>query len=243
MSKSNTSTQTIKRTKKRNRLLKVHKEGRAILISLFVLLCTLNLLFFFLGATHLDFGFMLNLAVSVAAFCFFLFFFRNPTRLAEVSDDGLVIAPADGRIVVIEPTKEYEYFNGQKMMQISIFMSPFNVHANWYPINGKILYTKHHKGRHAAAYLPKSSRENERATTVIETKSGQKILVRQIAGALARRIVTYAAVNHAAKLNHHLGFIKFGSRVDMFLPLDSQIFVEINEHARGNQTIIARLPD
>ncbi|MDR1542927.1 MAG: phosphatidylserine decarboxylase family protein [Prevotellaceae bacterium] len=231
------------RAKRRNRRFKVHKEGRAILISFFTLICALNLLFYFIGETRVNFGFIVNLIVSIFAFGFFMYFFRNPTRLAEINDEGLVIAPADGRIVVIEPTEEYEYFEGQKMMQVSIFMSPFNVHANWYPVNGKVLYAKHHNGNHVAAYLPKSSRENERATTVIETKSGKKLLVRQIAGALARRIVTYAAANQPAQLNQHLGFIKFGSRVDLFLPLNSEIFVNLNEHTIGNQTIIARLLD
>jgi phosphatidylserine decarboxylase len=227
----------------RNRRLRVHKEGKAILVSLFVLLCTLNLLFYFLGSVRFNLGFIINLFVSVAAFCFFLYFFRSPLRTIKIDDDGLVVAPADGRVCVIEPIEEYEYFGGKKMMQISIFMSPFNVHANWYPINGVVKYVRHHSGRHVAAYLPKSSHENERATTVIETKTGHEILVRQIAGTLARRIVTYAHPHHNAQINNHLGFIKFGSRVDLLLPLDSQIFVTINEHTTGNQTVIARLTD
>jgi len=227
----------------RNRRLRVHKEGRAILISLFILLFGINMIFYFSGNSKFDFGFIINFVVSIAAFCFFLHFFRNPLRLIQIDDDGLVIAPADGRVVVIEPTEEHEYFGGKKMMQVSIFMSPFNVHANWYPINGIVKYVKHHSGRYMAAYLPKSSQENERTTTVIEAKSGQEILVRQIAGALARRIVTYASPNHQAQINHHLGFIKFGSRVDVFLPLESEIFVKINEHTAGNETIIARIPD
>jgi len=227
----------------RNRRLRVHKEGRLILISLFILLFGINMAFYFLGNNRFDVGFIINFVISVAAFCFFFYFFRNPIRLLQIDDDGLVIAPADGRIVVVEPTEEYEYFGGKKMMQVSIFMSPFNVHANWYPINGIVKYVKHHSGRHVAAYLPKSSHENERATTVIETKSGQEILVRQIAGALARRIVTYASPQHPAQINHHLGFIKFGSRVDVFLPLKSEIFVKFSEHTTGNETIIARIPD
>jgi len=229
--------------KLRNSRLRVHKEGRTILISLFVLLVGINMTFYFLGSNRFDFGFIINFVISVAAFCFFLHFFRNPLRLLQIDDDGLVIAPADGRVVVIEPTEEHEYFGGKKMMQVSIFMSPFNVHANWYPINGIVKYVKHHSGRHIAAYLPKSSHENERATTVIETKSGHEILVRQIAGALARRIVTYASPQHSAQINHHLGFIKFGSRVDVFLPLESEIFVKFSEQTTGNETIIARIPD
>jgi len=229
--------------KLRNRRLRVHKEGRMVLISLFALLVGINMTFYFLGNNRFDVGLIINFVISIAAFCFFLYFFRNPLRLLQIDDDGLVIAPADGRVVVVEPTEEHEYFDGKKMMQVSIFMSPFNVHANWYPVNGIVKYVKHHSGRHIAAYLPKSSQENERATTVIETKTGQKILVRQIAGALARRIVTYASPNHQAQINHHLGFIKFGSRVDVFLPLESEIFVKFSERTTGNETIIARIPD
>ncbi|KGN82348.1 phosphatidylserine decarboxylase [Porphyromonadaceae bacterium COT-184 OH4590] len=221
--------------------MRIHREGRVILISMFILLVVINIIFHFknpLGVT-----FIINLAVSIATFGFFLYFFRNPERIVEIDDDSLVIAPADGRIVTIEEVEEYEYFEGEKLKQVSIFMSPFNVHANWYPINGSVLYAKHHSGRHKAAYLPKSSHENERSTIVIESKTGKKILVRQIAGALARRIVTYAAPNHASQLNHHLGFIKFGSRVDIFLPLEAEVFVTLAERTRGNETIIARLPD
>ena len=231
------------RVSSRNRKLRIHKEGRTILILLFVLLVGINIIFYFTGSKLFGIGFIVNLIISVIAFCFFLYFFRNPLRLLQMNDDGLVIAPADGRVVVVEPTEEHEYFGGKKMMQVSIFMSPFNVHANWYPINGTVTYMQHHSGRHVAAYLPKSSHENERATTVIETRTGQKILVRQIAGAVARRIVTYAAPNHKAEINNHLGFIKFGSRVDVFLPLESEVFVKCNEHTTGNETIIARMPD
>lgn len=224
-----------------NQKIRIHKEGRVILISMFVLLVLINLIFHFNNPFGL--AFIINLIVSVATFGFFLYFFRNPERIVDIDDDSLVVAPADGRIVAIEEVEEYEYFDGKKMKQISIFMSPFNVHANWYPINGKVLYSKHHQGRHRAAYLPKSSHENERSTVVIESNTGHKILLRQIAGALARRIVTYAAANHLSQLNHHLGFIKFGSRVDIFLPVESEIFVKMAEATKGNETIIARLPD
>ena len=224
-----------------NRKIRIHKEGRAILISMFVLLVAINLLFHF--KTTIGIYLIINLIVSVVMFGFFLYFFRNPERIADINDDSLVIAPADGRIVAIEDVEEYEYFEGQKMKQVSIFMSPFNVHANWYPVNGKVLYSRHHSGRHKAAYLPKSSHENERSTVVIESTTGKKILVRQVAGALARRIVTYAAPNHPAQLNNHLGFIKFGSRVDLYLPVDTEIFVTLAEQTKGNETVIARLPD
>lgn len=178
--------------------------------------------------------------LSALIMIFFAFFFRNPTRVVEIDDPGLVVAPADGTIVVVEPVEEHEYFE-DKRIQVSIFMSVFNVHANWYPVAGKVVKTAHHNGRHMAAYLPKSSHENERSTVVIETPAKTQILVRQIAGALARRIVTYAHAGKQCHLNEHLGFIKFGSRVDMYFPLDTEIFVTVGEKTTGNETIIARL--
>jgi phosphatidylserine decarboxylase len=223
------------------RRLKVHKEGYAILLSLMLLLLVINVVFYFQSPNQLVF--ICNLVVSILAFSFFFYFFRNPSREAYIEDPNLVIAPADGRIVVIEPTEEYEYFGGERRIQVSIFMSVFSVHANWYPIDGVVKYVKHHSGRHMAAYLPKSSHENERSTVVIESKSKHQILVRQIAGALARRIVTYAAPNHNCCVNEHMGFIKFGSRVDLFFPEGTEIFVQMGEQTRGNETIIARLPD
>ena len=224
-----------------NRKIRIHNEGRAILLTRFGLLVDIYLLFHF--KTTIGIYLIINLIVSVVMFGFFLYFFRNPERIADINDDSLVIAPADGRIVAIEDVEVYEYFEGKKMKQVSIFMSPFNVHANWYPINGTVLYARHHSGRHKAAYLPKSSHENERSSVVIESSSGQKILLRQVAGALARRIVTYAAPTHKSQINYHIGFIKFGSRVDLFLPVDSKIFVTLAERTKGNETIIARLPD
>jgi len=221
--------------------IKIHKEGYKILSVVFLILLAVNILIWRQnGASPI---FFVILALTLAAYGFVMFFFRNPSRVIEIDDNNMILAPADGRVCVIEPTEEYEYFNGEKMMQVSIFMSLVSVHANWYPISGKVLYTKHHKGRHVAAYLPKSSSENERSTTVIECSNGKKILMRQIAGALARRIVTYAAPNHECSINEHLGFIKFGSRVDLFLPLDSKIYVELGEGTKGNETILARIPD
>jgi len=221
--------------------IKIHKEGYKILGVVFLILLIVNALVWRQnGASTI---FFVILALTLAAYSFVLFFFRSPSRVIEIDDNNMILAPADGRVCVIEPTEEYEYFNGEKMMQVSIFMSLVSVHANWYPISGKVLYTKHHKGRHVAAYLPKSSSENERATTVIECNNGKKILMRQVAGALARRIVTYAAPNHECSINEHLGFIKFGSRVDLFLPLDSKIYVELGEGTKGNETILARIPD
>lgn len=221
--------------------IRVHREGYAIIFALLTLLLAINFIIYAQAPTSALF--IINLIISIATLSFFLYFFRNPNRVAEIEDENLVIAPADGKVVVIEPTEEHEYFGGQKMIQVSIFMSVFSVHANWYPISGTVKYTKHHKGRHIAAYLPKSSHENERSTVVIESENKKLILMRQIAGALARRIVTYAAPNHKCYINEHLGFIKFGSRVDLFFPLDTEIYVTIGEHTRGNETIIARLAD
>lgn len=223
------------------RRLKVHKEGYAILFSLLTLLVVTNVIVFIESPNRILS--VVCLVISILTFSFFLYFFRNPTREVEIDDENLVIAPADGHIVVTEPTEEWEYFEGKKMIQVSIFMSVFSVHANWYPISGIVRYVCHYNGRHMAAFLPKSSHENERSTVVIENENGHKILMRQIAGALARRIVTYSAPNHKCNINEHLGFIKFGSRVDLFLPEGSEIFVEIGEATRGNETIIARLPD
>lgn len=211
------------------------------MLSLLLLLVVLNVVTYIQSPGH--WVFFLNLTISVLAFSFFLYFFRNPSREIIIEDSNLIIAPADGRIVVIEPTEEYECFGGERRIQVSIFMSVFSVHANWIPIEGSVTYVKHHSGRHMAAYLPKSSQENERSSVVIETESKHQVLVRQIAGALARRIVTYAKVGHECHLNEHLGFIKFGSRVDLFLPEGSEIFVALGEQTRGNETIIARLPD
>ena len=222
---------------KRIRRIKIHKEGRNIILYLLFFLCVINVLIY----TQFDKPLaVVNLCLSILAFSFFLYFFRSPSRVVVIDDPSLIIAPADGTIVVIEPTEELEYF-GDKRIQISIFMSVFSVHANWYPINGLVKYVKHHSGRHMAAYLPKSSTENERSTIVIESEGKTPILMRQIAGALARRIVTYAHLGHHCRVNEHVGFIKFGSRIDIFLPIDAEIYVAVGEKSVGNETIIARL--
>ena len=187
--------------------------------------------------------FFVGLAFSVIIFSFFIYFFRNPEREADVEDESLIVAPADGHVVVIEPTEEHECFNGEKRIQVSIFMTVFNVHANWYPIAGIIKYCKHYNGRHMAAYLPKSSHENERSSVLIETPKGSKVLVRQIAGALARRIVTYSTVGEECLIDQHMGFIKFGSRVDVYLPLDAEVCVSLEQRTVGNETIIAKLKE
>ena len=184
--------------------------------------------------------FAITLLLSAALLVFVTYFFRNPYRMLEVDDPNFLIAPADGRIVVVEPTMENEYFH-EKRLQVSIFMSPFNVHANWYPIEGAVLVSEHQKGSHKGAWLPKSSTENERSLVVIETPNKVQIAVRQIAGAMARRIVTYAKPGKQSRRNEHFGFIKFGSRVDMYLPLDTEIFVAVGEKVTGNETIIGRI--
>ncbi len=217
--------------------IKIHKEGRWIITLVLIVLLTLNIIVYLKSSTPII---AVNIVLSACLFLFLTYFFRNPTREVEIDDENLIIAPADGRIVVIEPTEENEYFH-EKRLQISIFMSVFSVHANWYPIEGTVLKAEHHKGRHMAAYLPKSSTENERSTVVIETKNKTQILLRQIAGALARRIVTYAYEGKKCSINEQLGFIKFGSRVDIFLPLDAEVYVQMGEQTVGNETILARL--
>lgn len=221
--------------------IRIHKEGYSILITIAIILLASNLLIWFGVHNHIYAA--ANTVLTLGAFCFILFFFRSPSRSVEVDDNNMIIAPADGKICVIEPTEVYEFFGGERMIQISIFMSLLSVHANWFPISGRVLYTKHHSGRHMGAYLPKSSSENERAATVIECGAGQRIMVQQVAGALARRIVTYATVGCDCSINEFLGFIKFGSRVDLFLPADSKIYVELGEMTKGNETILARLPE
>lgn len=186
--------------------------------------------------------FAITLILTAMLLVFVTYFFRNPMRVLEVDDPDFLIAPADGKVVVVEPTMENEYFHEERL-QVSIFMSPFNVHANWYPIEGTIIVSEHQKGRHKGAWLPKSSTENERSLVVIETPDKVRIAVRQIAGAMARRIVTYAKAGKQSHRNTHLGFIKLGSRVDMYLPLDTEMFVAVGDTVRGNETIIGRLPE
>lgn len=217
--------------------IKIHKEGYLILMVVTLVIFLINVFVYirFSGVVL-----AINVAISAVLLAFVAYFFRNPARISEIDDPSLVVAPADGTVVVIEPVEENEYF-GEKRMQISIFMSPLNVHANWYPISGMVKKSVYHKGNHKMAFLPKSSIENERSTVVIESVGKTQILMRQIAGALARRIVTYAHEGKPCHINEHMGFIKFGSRVDLFLPMDAEIFVTIGEKTTGNETIIARL--
>ncbi|MBR1717495.1 MAG: phosphatidylserine decarboxylase family protein [Paludibacteraceae bacterium] len=220
--------------------IRIHREGRNLIIGTVLLLFIINVVVFMYFPQRWIFA--VSLVLTAALLVFVTYFFRNPIRVLEVDDPNFLIAPADGRVVVIEPTEENEYFH-EKKLQVSIFMSPFNVHANWYPIEGTVLVSEHQKGRHKGAWLPKSSTENERSLVVIETPSKVQIAVRQIAGAMARRIVTYAKPGKTCHRNTHLGFIKLGSRVDMYLPLDTEMFVTVGEAVRGNETIIGRLAD
>lgn len=224
---------------KSNRHHRIHREGRGIIVTLAFLIFAINvpIYMFFEEARWV---FAITLLLSAALLVFVTYFFRNPKRVLEVKDPNLLVCPADGRVVVVEPTVENEYFH-EKRLQVSIFMSPFNVHANWYPIEGTVLVSEHQDGSHKGAWLPKSSTENERSLVVIETPNKVQLAVRQIAGAMARRIVTYAKAGAQSHRNEHFGFIKFGSRVDLYLPLDTEIFVQVGEKVTGNETIIGRI--
>jgi phosphatidylserine decarboxylase len=180
------------------------------------------------------------LLLSIGLMLMIVNFFRSPNRIFINYRSGAIVAPADGTIVVVEEVNENEYFQ-DKRIQVSIFMSLFNAHVNWIPCDGKIVEYKYQPGRFKAAYLPKSSAENERSTIVIELDSGEKVLVRQIAGAMAKRIVTYVKNGEQCRINQQMGFIKFGSRVDLFLPLHTDVKVGLDVGVKGNQTLIAQI--
>lgn len=167
-------------------------------------------------------------------------FFRCPKRFFEGETDKIVVAPADGKIVVIEEVEETKYFHDKRLM-ISIFMSLFNVHANWFPVDGRVKFVHHQNGNFHKAWLPKASEENEHADIMLETEDGTEILCRQIAGAVARRIVTYAKPEEDCYIDEHLGFIKFGSRVDVYLPLGTEVCVKMGQLTTGDKTVIAKL--
>lgn len=179
-------------------------------------------------------------AISGVLFLIVLNFFRSPRRNFPGNRDRVVVSSADGTVVALERTFESEYLN-REVMQISVFMTIFNVHANWFPVDGTVELVRHTPGRFYSAYLPKSSTDNERSSVVIRATNGQDILVRQVAGAIARRIVTYPEPGDKASIEDHMGFIKFGSRVDIFLPLDAEIYAKIGDKTVGGVTEIARL--
>ena len=218
--------------------MSIHKEGYKILGFGFATLLVLNIIINIFWGDYeiLKWGFLI---LSFMLYLFLLFFFRWPERAIEPTH-GLVYAPADGKVVVIEETEEKEYFKDTRL-QVSIFMSPFNVHSNRYPVSGKIKYVRYHPGSYMVAWHPKSSELNERSSIVIETAEGTEILVRQIAGAVARRIVTYAKEDLEVKQGDELGFIKFGSRVDIFLPVGTEIEIPILQQVRANKDIIAKI--
>ena len=218
--------------------MKVHREGTGLLLSMFTILFIVNMSLYY--TVNIKFIFYSVLGVSSILFLIVLNFFRSPYRRFPFDSEGLVIAPADGTIVAIEEVMENEYFH-EKRIQVSVFMSIFNVHANWFPVNGTVVHVSHQNGCFKAAYLPKSSTENERSTIIIRTDYGTDILTRQIAGAMAKRIVTYAKEGDSCRVDEQMGFIKFGSRVDTFLPPGTEILVDMDQKVTGNQTPIARL--
>ncbi len=214
----------------------IHKEGYKILTYLFVVLLIVNLAVYYLLPESTAIRWTVW-GISAFVYIMILQFFRSPRRLI-ITNDNHVIAPADGKVVVIEEVEEPEFFN-EKRKQVSIFMSPVNVHINRNPISGMVTYFKYHPGKYLVAWHPKSSTENERTTIVVTSKNGTSILLRQIAGALAKRIVWYLQAGEEVKQGEELGFIKFGSRVDVFLPLDAKVTVTIGEKVKGGSTVIA----
>lgn len=216
--------------------MKLHPEGRKPLFVALAILATLNVLFSFIGIDWLE---GLLLLASAVLYGFMVYFFRHPARFTH-AEPGQIIAPADGKVVAITEVEETEYFN-DKRIQVSIFMSPLNVHVNRFPIGGIVKYSKHHPGAFLVAWHPKSSTLNERTTVVVEAENGKEVMHRQIAGAVARRIINYAKPNTKVATGDQCGFIRFGSRVDILLPLDAKIKVEIDQRPIGGETVIAEL--
>ena len=207
--------------------MKVHKEGTGLLLTLFTILFIVNItLYHTVGKGMLFYSVAF---VSTVLFLLVLNFFRSPFRRFPYDSEGLVIAPADGTIVAIEEVMENEILHKKCL------------HANWFPVNGTVKHVSHQNGRFMAAYLPKSSTENERSAVVITTRNGVDVLARQIAGAMARRIVTYAKPGEKCHVDEQMGFIKFGSRVDVYLPVGTEVLIEMDQKVTGNQTPIARL--
>lgn len=229
--------------KKRLRIkrIRIHREGHKIILGYVVSMIVLNL-FMALMTPMKDLLLIWLGGVSALSLTAVILFFRNPRRLVLYDEDA-VIAPADGKVVAIEMVQENEYFK-DKRIQVSIFMSPTNVHVNRTPISGTVKYVKYHPGRYLVAWHPKSSQKNEHNSVVIENEGeGFSVMIRQIAGALARRIVNYLDEGDEVTQGMELGFIKFGSRVDLFLPLDAKINVQLNQKVKGGETIIAEFGD
>ncbi len=218
--------------------IRIHHEGTAVLVPLLIVLVALNVplwLFMVPGPVPVILS-----VISVVCYLFVFNFFRCPRRHYNGERENMVVSSVDGKVVAVERVYEPEYLNSEAIM-VSVFMSPLNVHANWYPVDGEVEYVKHHSGRFLSAWLPKASTENERSTVGIVMDNGQRITVRQIAGAMARRIVTYAHKGEEASIDDHLGFIKFGSRVDIYLPVDAEVLLKINDLTRGGLTPLAKV--
>ena len=217
----------------------IHKEGYTSIALTLLVIFVLNA---FIDYRYADITWLrwLIYGVSLILFITVLQFFRNPRR-PFIAQDKMIICPADGKVVVIEETIEEEYFK-DKRLQVSIFMSPVNVHINRNPVSGIVRYFKYHPGKYLAAWNPKSSTENERTTVVVEHESGTPVLFRQIAGALARRIVWYVKEGDVVEQTKEFGFIKFGSRVDLFLPIGTKVDLELNQIVRGGITVLGELP-
>lgn len=218
--------------------MKIHREGTNILILLFIVLAALNVpVWLFMPPVVIP-AFLSALSLTVYLFVFN--FFRCPKRHYHGIRENHVISSVDGRVVAVERVKENEWMHSEAIM-VSVFMSPLNVHANWFPVDGTVDYVAHHNGRFLSAYLPKASTDNERSTVGITMNNGRPLVVRQVAGAMARRIVTYAAVGEKADIDDHLGFIKFGSRVDIYLPVDAKVLVRIGDRTTGGISPLAEV--
>lgn len=220
--------------------VKIHREGVNIIMAFALILVIINVPIYIFVASWVAKGIVWG--ISLAAFWVVANFFRSPIRNFKGEREHMVVSSVDGTVVALEEVDDCDLLGG-KAIQLSVFMSVFNVHANWYPVDGTVERADYQPGRFRAAYLPKSSSENEHSSVVIRTAGGTRILVRQIAGAIARRIVTYARPGSVADISTHLGFIKFGSRVDIYLPVDAEIFVKIGDKTVGGITPIARLKE
>lgn len=218
--------------------MKIHREGYRVILTVVTIMTVVNLIPFLLPFRYTSYWFILP-AVSAILFVFIIYFFRSPERPVKENSE-LILSPADGRIVAIEETYEDEYFH-DKRLQVSVFMSVFDVHCNRYPFSGKVKYVKHHPGKYFIASHPKSSVYNESTSVVIERADSLSIMVKQIAGAVARRIVSYSEEGEEIKQGRELGFIKFGSRVDIFLPAGTVPGVKINQQVYANKNIIAKI--
>lgn len=227
-------TSRLKKLKK----VRIHHEGVSLLVVSFIAFLIINFALYKFIENKVPFYIVAT--VTSIVYLLLVNFFRCPIRVFEGDTEKTVVAPADGKIVVVEEVEENEYFHGKRLM-ISIFMSVVNVHANWYPVDGVVKKVGHQNGKFMKAWLPKASTDNERSMVVIETPEGHEVMARQIAGALARRIVTYAKEGEECIVDQHMGFIKFGSRVDVYLPIGSEPCVKLGDITTGNQTIIAKL--